>query len=622
MVTSFFPALIQRWSYLRRLLCSGKQILLAQLLGIGIGLTLLGAGWGRADMRVAIPLPSAEALRHLQPPTWADLGANGWFVQPSTGSVDTAAMFHTALYCARFAHASVIPRPAFRANATRTLHTLQNRYVQRVSLPLVLLAGMVLLLAGLLFHARQQYQRLRHALIKNQDDKLKLIRQLEQEKQKALNLRGRDPLTGLYSRSMFYELANHLLSHAQHASKHYALLYLNLDRFKSVNDTLGYMVADALLQAVAQRLTGMLRQSDTIARLGADEYAVLLYTMESTACTDGWVSRLMDGLSAPYEGIGIAAPPLHISASVGVALFPSDGHDANTLCNLAQDAMVAAKRAGRNRCMYYERLSFLNGKMEGCLARELPTAIAQEQLLLHFQPKICLQDRTIVGLEALIRWQHPQQGLIYPGDFIAQAEALGHIQVLGDWVVQACCRQIAAWRLQGIRIVPIAFNVSPLQLRDVDFPRRISTWLQHYGVQAQEIEVEITESCLVDSSGAAQQVLRQLQEMGIRIAMDDFGTGYSSLSQIRALPIQTIKLDKSFAKELCSNQKAGVLVTSIITLAHNLKLQVVAEGVEKMDQFVFLKTAGCDVVQGYFLSRPLPAQCARELLLKRTLEPA
>jgi EAL domain-containing protein (putative c-di-GMP-specific phosphodiesterase class I) len=222
----------------------------------------------------------------------------------------------------------------------------------------------------------------------------------------------------------------------------------------------------------------------------------------------------------------------------------------------------------------------------------------------------------------LVRWQHPQYGLIYPGDFIALAEEHGHIEALGDWVMQACCRQIAAWRMQGLDTVPVAFNVSPLQLKDSAFPSRMATYLKHYGVRASDIQVEITESCLVEPVGLAARVLHQLQQMGVSIGLDDFGTGFSSLSQIRALPINTIKLDKSFVNELRSSKEAGVLVTSIITLAHNLKMQVVAEGVELMDQLVYLKTAGCDVAQGYFLSRPVPLAQTEALLKQGILEPA
>jgi diguanylate cyclase (GGDEF)-like protein len=478
----------------------------------------------------------------------------------------------------------------------------------------------VLTMGATLFLLRtlQRRQQWFDALEKADQDKQELIAQLESEKQRALALAASDHLTGLHNRRMFYELVSSHLALARRSSKYYALLYLDLDRFKSVNDTLGHHVGDALLQAVALRLQGMLRSSDIIARMGGDEFAVLVTAMEGPQDMDVLAQKLVEGLSAPYEGIAPTA--LHTSPSIGIAFFPRDGHDVEVLCRHADTAMYASKKAGRNRFTYYERITPVDSERGYRLARQLPDAIAQEQLVLHFQPKVRLEDRSIVGFEALVRWQHPDLGLIYPGDFIALAEEHGHIEALGEWVMLACCRQIAAWRMQGLDVRPIAFNVSPLQLRDCAFPLRLATCLQHYGVRGSDVEVEITESCLVEPVGVAMRVLSQLQQMGVRIGLDDFGTGFSSLSQIRSLPIDTIKLDKSFVNELRSSKEAGVLVTSIITLAHNLKMQVVAEGVELMDQLVYLKTAGCDVAQGYFLSRPVTAQNAEALLRQSILE--
>ena len=478
----------------------------------------------------------------------------------------------------------------------------------------------VLTMGATLFLLRtlQRRQQWFDALEKADQDKQELIAQLESEKQRALALAASDHLTGLHNRRMFYELVSSHLALARRSSKYYALLYMDLDRFKSVNDTLGHHVGDALLQAVALRLQGMLRSSDIIARMGGDEFAVLVTAMEGPQDMDVLAQKLVEGLSAPYEGIVPTA--LHTSPSIGIAFFPRDGHDVEMLCRHADTAMYASKKAGRNRFTYYERITPVDSERGYRLARQLPDAIAQEQLVLHFQPKVRLEDRSIVGFEALVRWQHPELGLIYPGDFIALAEEHGHIEALGEWVMLACCRQIAAWRMQGLDVRPIAFNVSPLQLRDCAFPLRLATCLQHYGVRGSDVEVEITESCLVEPVGVATRVLSQLQQMGVRIGLDDFGTGFSSLSQIRSLPIDTIKLDKSFVNELRSSKEAGVLVTSIITLAHNLKMQVVAEGVELMDQLVYLKTAGCDIAQGYFLSRPVTAQNAEALLRQSILE--
>ncbi len=502
-------------------------------------------------------------------------------------------------------------------NEIRAAHA-QN--AQRTWAVLGAITALALVGSLLLWRTMQRRQHLFNALEKADQDKQQLIAQLESEKQRALELAASDHLTGLHNRRMFHELVSSHLALARRSRKHYALLYLDLDRFKHINDTLGHHVGDALLQAVAQRLRTMLRSSDIIARMGGDEFAVLITAMEDPSDVETLAQKLLTGLGAPYEGL--AQETLHTSPSIGIAFFPRDGHDVEVLCRHADAAMYASKKAGRNRYTYYDGIPKLDSDRYYQLARQLPSAITQEQLVLHFQPKVRLEDCRIVGLEALVRWQHPQYGLIYPGDFIALAEEHGHIEALGDWVMQACCRQIAAWRMQGVETVPIAFNVSPLQLKDSAFPSRMATYLKHYGVRSSDIQVEITESCLVEPVGLAARVLHQLQQMGVSIGLDDFGTGFSSLSQIRALPINTIKLDKSFVNELRSSKEAGVLVTSIITLAHNLKMQVVAEGVELMDQLVYLKTAGCDVAQGYFLSRPVPLAQTEALLKQGILEPA
>lgn len=519
---------------------------------------------------------------------------------------------------ANFHRAKYIPLTAVVSREWKEIRAAHAQYAKRSWVFLGAISALTILATLLLLRTMHRRVHLFEALAKADHDKQELIAQLESEKQRALDLAACDHLTGLHNRRMFHELVSSHLALARRSPKHYALLYLDLDRFKHVNDTLGHHVGDALLQAVAQRLRNMLRSSDIIARMGGDEFAVLVTAMESTEDMDVLAAKLVAGLSAPYEGI--APTTLHTSPSIGIAFFPRDGHDVDVLCRHADTAMYASKKAGRNRFTYYERISNIDSERSYRLARQLPGAIEDDQLLLHFQPKVRLEDRVIVGFEALVRWQHPELGLIYPGDFISLAEEHGHIEALGEWVMQACCRQIAAWRMQGVDVKPIAFNVSPLQLRDSAFPLRLATTLQHYGVRASEVEVEITESCLVEPVGVATRVLNQLQQMGVVIGLDDFGTGFSSLSQIRSLPINIIKLDKSFVNELRSSNEAGVLVTSIITLAHNLKIQVVAEGVELMDQLVYLKTAGCDVAQGYFLSRPVPAQQAEVLLRQGMLE--
>lgn len=483
----------------------------------------------------------------------------------------------------------------------------------------VLSVGMLLAVAGMLRVLRHQ-EGLFVALSVANRDKHALIGQLEQEKSKALELAANDHLTGLHNRRMFNELVASHLALARRSRKFYALMYLDLDRFKAVNDTLGHHVGDLLLQAVAERLRQLLRRSDIIARMGGDEFAVLVTGMDAMADMDALAAKLIDRLSQPYEGL--EGHSLQVTPSMGVAFFPRDGHDVTLLCRNADAAMYAAKRAGRGRVSYYDATASADSARSYALERELPQAVAQQQLVLHFQPKVRLHDCRIMGFEALVRWQHPGYGLIYPGEFIASAEATGAIGALGDWVLQACCRQAAAWRALGLEPVPIAFNVSPVQLRDRAFAERLAGHIAHHGIEPTDLTMEITESCLLEPRALALSVLEQVRAMGVSIGLDDFGTGFSSLSQIKDLPIDTLKLDRSFVNDIRSSSEAGVIVTSVITLAHNLKMRVVAEGVELMDQLVYLKTAGCDEAQGYFLSRPVGAHAAEEMLRAAYLHPA
>lgn len=549
-----------------------------QLLMLSIVIMGLGALWWKAELHLALQAQSSMAeLAMLQ-------SAPSWVFVPEAASPESS-------------HAA---------------------YASKLRWQLVALTVAMVSACGLWLRAMVRREQLFDALTKADSDKQALITQLKKEKQRALELAATDHLTGLYNRRMFYELVSSHLALARRSSKHYALVYIDLDRFKHINDSMGHHVGDALLQAVAQRLRQLLRGSDIVGRMGGDEFAVLVTAMEHMDDMDGLAHKLVQGLSEPYAEV--AEQTLHVTPSLGIAFFPRDGHDAQMLCRHADAAMYVSKTAGRSRFSYYDSQLTPDIERSFMLVRQLPQAMAENQLVLHFQPKVRLEDRCIVGFEALVRWEHPELGLIYPGDFIALAEKHGLIEALGDWVMQACCRQVAAWRLAGLAVVPVAFNVSPLQLRDTAFPVRVATCLQRYGVRGSDMEVEITESCLVEPVGVAFRVLNQLHHMGLQIGLDDFGTGFSSLSQIRALPIDTIKLDKSFVNELRSSKEAGVLVTSIITLAHNLQLQVVAEGVELMDQLVYLKTAGCDVAQGYFLSRPVTAEKAQAMLRQGALE--
>ncbi|KXB28901.1 hypothetical protein AT959_18900 [Dechloromonas denitrificans] len=478
----------------------------------------------------------------------------------------------------------------------------------------------IIALAALWFgrSIRRQGQLL-SALAAADQEKCELIEQLEEEKRRAFELAAHDHLTGLPNRRMFHELVASHLSRAKRSRKHYAMLYLDLDHFKRINDSLGHHVGDLLLQSVAARLRSSLRESDVIARLGGDEFAVLLTGLESVDDTASIAAKLVAQISQPCRNLD--GHDIQVGPSVGIALFPRDGHDVDTLCRHADAAMYQSKRSGRGRYTFYDPA--LNPASDRLLHLEqrLPKAIVGHELVLHFQPKVRLDDYRIVGFEALVRWQHPEFGLIYPNDFIPLAEHSGQIIELGDWVVTACCRQLADWQAAGLELVPIACNISAKQLLDDELPERIAGFLAASGIAARYLEVEITENSLIESIEVAGHVLGKLAGLGLQIALDGFGNGLSNLSHIRSLPIDSLKIDRSFISDIRNSPDDAVIVSSIITLAHNLKMRVVAEGVEMLDQLIHLKTAGCDEVQGYYLSRPVTAIAAGQLLLRSTLAP-
>ena len=479
----------------------------------------------------------------------------------------------------------------------------------------------ILIAAGALLVARGigRHGRLYGALLAANEKNRGLIARLEDEVGRAFILAAHDHLTGLPNRLTFAELATSHLASARRNRSHYALMYLDLDRFKIINDTLGHHVGDALLQTVAARLRASLRDSDVVARLGGDEFAVLLTGLASVDDAARIAGKIIRQVSEPFHSP--EAQAIQVSPSIGIAVFPRDGQDFDSLCRSADAAMYESKRMGRATYTFHDAALNPSSDRMFNLEQRLPRAIADEELILHFQPKVRLSDFRIVGFEALLRWQHPEFGLIYPGDFIPLAEETGLIVELGEWVARACCRQQAAWQAEGLGGVPVAINMSAMQLQREDLPDRIEAMLADHGVAADMLEIEITETVLLESLETAGKVLRKLESLGMPISLDDFGSGFSSLGYVRTLPIHTIKIDKQFVSDIRNSPHDAVLTASIITLAHNLGMQVIAEGVETVEQLIHLKTAGCDQAQGYFFSRPVPASSARDLLLDRALAP-
>ena len=458
-------------------------------------------------------------------------------------------------------------------------------------------------------------QRLHRAVATSEQEKQRLIGQLEQEKIRALTLASQDHLTGLANRRMFQEMASAELKRARRSRNLYALLFFDLDRFKLINDTLGHGVGDQLLKGVADRLRAAVRDYDLVARLGGDEFVVLLSEVPSEDFVAQLAGKLVQDLSAVFPDLD--GHDVETTPSVGIALYPRDGQDLDQLLLHADQAMYSVKSRGRGFFSFYDVSLNASSALHSELAARFKPALHDQEFCLHFQPKFTLETLELVGLEALVRWDHPDHGLIFPGDFIPLAEEQDFIIRLGRWIIDAICRQLAAWRREGLPLAPVAINVSARQLRDEKLTEDFIATLAEHGIEPALIEIEITESSLIEDTLVAQRNLDSLAAAGIRLALDDFGTGFSGLTRLKELPINTVKIDRSFIRDIRNDTNDAVIVASTISLAHNLGLTVVAEGVETRDQLVHLKAAGCDQVQGFYLQRPVPAAQIVPLLHKK-----
>ncbi|MBI4492245.1 MAG: EAL domain-containing protein [Chloroflexi bacterium] len=411
-----------------------------------------------------------------------------------------------------------------------------------------------------------------------------------------------DALTGLPNRVLLHDRLHQAVLAARRHSTSLALLVMDLDRFKEVNDTLGHHAGDVVLQQVGQRLQGTLRTSDTVARLGGDEFAVILPTAGNMASATVAASKLLHALEQPFA---VEGQSLDVGASIGIALYPEHGQDAETLLRRADIAMYVAKRTGSGYALYaLEQDQHSPGRL--ALVGELRQAIEQDALRLHYQPKVHFKSGRILGVEALVRWQHPQHGLLAPDRFISLAEQTGLIHPLSHWVLQAALRQCQSWRQAGVEL-PVAVNLSARNLQDPRLPGAVAALLERWDVPPRCLGVEITENAAMADPERAMQVLTRLREMGVRIAVDDFGTGYSSLGYLKRLPVDELKIDQSFVRSMATNESDAAIVRATIELGHSLGLEVVAEGVENQTAWDLLAALGCDGAQGYYLSHPLAA---------------
>jgi len=441
-----------------------------------------------------------------------------------------------------------------------------------------------------------------------------LAEEIDKVKVRMAHLAQHDPLTDLPNRILLNDRLAQAIALARRQGKQLALMFLDLDHFKHINDSLGHAVGDQLLQSVAQRLAAGVRSSDTVCRQGGDEFVILLADVEHAEDAALSAQKILAALTVPHR---IDQLELHVTVSIGISIYPDDGQDADTLIKSADTAMYHAKEGGRNNYQFFKAdmnvLAIERHSIEGGLRR----ALAQQEFILHYQPKIDLETGTISGVEALVRWQHPQRGLILPEQFVWIAEDCGLIEPIGTWVLGEACAQARAWQDAGLAPIPVAVNISAVQFRHKDFLASLARILKDTGLAPRYLELELTESVLMHDADSTACVLKALKAMGVRLAIDDFGTGYSSLSYLKRFPIDTLKIDQSFMRDIThatSDSDDAAIVTAVVSMGKSLNQRVIAEGVETREQLAFLQAQGCGEGQGFYFCRPVTAEKLADLL--------
>ena len=423
-----------------------------------------------------------------------------------------------------------------------------------------------------------------------------------------------DALTGLPNRPLFMDRLILALAQSSRTNQKLAVFFLDLDRFKDINDSLGHSTGDGLLKAVAERIRRCIREGDTVARFGGDEFTLLIPRIDHVEDAAKIAQKILETLKIPFS---ILDHELFVTTSIGISVYPGDGSDPETLVRNADTAMYRAKDQGRDNYQLYAPAMNARALERLALENMLRKALSHRELVLHYQPVADMRTKGVVGVEALIRWRHPEMGLVSPAHFIPVAETSGLIIPIGDWVLRTACRQTKLWQKRIDPDLTVAVNLSARQFQQPNLTEEIAEVLEETGLDAKYLELEITESNAMQNAENTIYTLRELKALGVRIAMDDFGTGYSSLSYLKRFPIDTLKLDQSFVREITTDASDAAIATAVIAMAHSLDLRVIGEGVETEEQFAFLQRQKCDYIQGYLFSPPQPAEALEAYLLER-----
>lgn len=427
-----------------------------------------------------------------------------------------------------------------------------------------------------------------------------------------------DTLTGLPNRTLFKDRLEQAVVVAQRAVELLGILFVSVNQLKTVNETLGHLPGDLLMKQVGARLRSCVTEGETVARFGGDEFAVILTQIDGAKDVVEIIGSLREALRVPFD---LNGQELFVTTSVGASLFPHDGQESQTLLKNTGSALYRAKKAGGDNYRFYTEDMNSKAAKQFALEASLRHAIDNEEFVLHYQPRMATDSLKVVGVEALVRWHHPQLGLIPPLEFIPLSEENGLILPIGEWVLRNACRQNREWQERGFAAMRVGVNVSARQFQQEDFAEVVCQVLEETGLAPEYLDLELTESSIMSNAQATIEVLTRLKAMGVTISIDDFGTGFSSLSYLKRLPINTLKIDQSFIRDVTTDPDDAALVMAIVTLAHNLRLQVIAEGVETEEQLKFLRLLRCDEVQGYLFSKPLPAELLQQSLLLRSGEP-